>query len=148
MSSKKKAAKPAHVAKKKAASAKKPSQKSPQKSSPKPPQKPSAKSAAFSLRRQPPPAKAQGGKSATAAKPEPKKIPPPRAYHMQVGSDVLTRLVPHVRPMAGRVPSVFNDLPDSIRPRKVEDGRVYLVEEEGDAAVPTAAKQNSASHFF
>lgn len=52
------------------------------------------------------------------------------SYKMQVGTDVQPRLIPHVVPHAGRVPSSVKNLPEHLQPLKVSTGRLYLVEDE------------------
>ena len=52
-----------------------------------------------------------------------------RAYQMQVMEEVLPQVRAHVVPPSGRVPAVCKDLPKHLQPAKVEDNRVYLVED-------------------
>ncbi len=74
------------------------------------------------------------------------KIPPKRAYQMQVGADVLARLTPHVQGVIGRIPSVFQTLPASLKPSKVEGGRVYLTEEVEETFVPSLIEMQILSY--
>ncbi|MDD4319214.1 MAG: hypothetical protein PHW10_02735, partial [Candidatus Peribacteraceae bacterium] len=90
-----------------------------------------------------------------AAKPQvvapkaPVKMPAKRAYQVQVGTEVLPPLVPHVQALVGRTPSVFKDLGEAVQPKKVEDGRVYLVEEEADVSRPSLIEMQIHSyHWF
>jgi DNA-directed RNA polymerase subunit beta len=73
-----------------------------------------------------------------------------RAYQLHVTTDVLPRLVPHIIPPLGRIPSVFQKLPETIQAKKVEDGRVYLTEEEGGVPhVPSLIEMQIQSyHWF
>jgi DNA-directed RNA polymerase subunit beta len=80
------------------------------------------------------------------AAPKPVKLPPKRNYQMQVGSDVLPPLKPHVIPTLGRIPSVFQTLPESLNPSKLEDGRVYMVNEESHAHVPSLIEMQILSY--
>ncbi len=118
----------------------------------KPENKKSTKSASFSLK-----------KKGEAKKPEPKKeapkpagkamegkstkrMPERKGYQMQVGADVLPRLVPHVRPLIGRIPAVLQDFPDPIKAKKLEDGRVYLVDEDSEVQVPSLIEMQIQSY--
>jgi len=74
------------------------------------------------------------------------KMPPARAYQMHVGTDVLPALNPHIVPVAGRVPSVFKDLSSEIQPKKVEDGRIYLVPDQGNPHVPSLIEMQILSY--
>ena len=110
----------------------------------KPVPKKAVKSASFSLKRKPEAKKAEPKKEAPKA--PAKKIPERKGYQMQVGSDVLPRLVPHVRPMTGRIPSVFQGLPQHLQARKMEDGRVFLVEEDAEVEVPSLIEMQIQSY--
>jgi DNA-directed RNA polymerase subunit beta len=76
----------------------------------------------------------------------PVKMPPKRNYQMHVTTDVLPRLVPHVVPVAGRTPAVFSRLPQELHPAKVQDGRVFLVQEEDEAHVPSLIEMQIQSY--
>ncbi|MCK5018413.1 MAG: hypothetical protein KAS32_15245, partial [Candidatus Peribacteraceae bacterium] len=59
-----------------------------------------------------------------------KKLSEQRSYDMQVSDAVLPKIVPHVIPPAGKVPASLKNLPAHLYPKRVVDGRVYLVKEE------------------
>ena len=69
-------------------------------------------------------------KKESPAKKSTKKTSSSKGYKMQVGTDVQPRLVPHVVPHAGRIPSSVKNLPDHLQPLKVSTGRLFLVEDE------------------
>lgn len=51
-------------------------------------------------------------------------------YKLDVISDVLPNLVPHVVPAAGKVPSVCKDFPEHLQPVKVSSNRLFMVDDE------------------
>ncbi|MFA6039505.1 MAG: DNA-directed RNA polymerase subunit beta [Candidatus Peribacteraceae bacterium] len=137
------------------ASKKKPSKKNHQKKSvkkkvavtKKPSPKKATKSASFSIKKKTVPAvKAKEVKKFPLKAAETKKGPAQRGYQMQVGNDVLPLLVPHVRPMLGRIPSVFQGLPEHLQAKKLEDGRVFLVEEDSEVEVPSLIEMQIQSY--
>ena len=65
---------------------------------------------------------------------------------MHVDEGVLPRVIPHIVPIAGRMPAVCKDLPPEIQPKQVKDGRVYLVEDEGIAMVPSLIEMQLQSY--
>ncbi len=75
-----------------------------------------------------------------------KKSPPKQAYQLHVDTDVLPRLVPHIVPTAGRIPSVFQKLPEYLQAKSVQAGRVYLVEDEGNPFVPSLIEMQILSY--
>jgi len=108
-------------------------------------------------------AKAPAGKSSKAAKPEAPKavartvakkaptkfaLPAPKGYKMQVGSDVLPQLIPHVVPALGRIPAACKDLPKHLQPVKVEQERCYLVGDEGISQVESLIEMQIKSYAW
>ncbi|MBU0458596.1 DNA-directed RNA polymerase subunit beta [Patescibacteria group bacterium] len=77
-----------------------------------------------------------------------KNIPKPkRGYKTSVPNEVLPTVYPHIIPMAGRIPSVVKDFPSSIRPARVQDGRLYFVEdEEGAELIPSLIEMQLRSY--
>ena len=69
-----------------------------------------------------------------------------KGYQMHVDEGVLPRVIPHIVPIAGRMPAVCKDLPAEIQPKQVKDGRVYLVEDEGIAMVPSLIEMQLQSY--
>src|SRR3989344_3929028 len=81
------------------------------------------------------------------AAPAPKKIVvPKKAYQMHVEEKVLCQVRPHIVPLAGRVPSVAAHFPEHLRVRKVEDGRLYLVDDQGNPHVPSLIEMQLQSY--
>ncbi len=74
------------------------------------------------------------------------KVPPKRAYQMQVGADVIPKLTPHVVGVSSKPPAVFQTLPPSLKPMKVESGRVYLTEEAEETFVPSLIEMQNQSY--
>ncbi|TSC57855.1 MAG: DNA-directed RNA polymerase subunit beta [Candidatus Peregrinibacteria bacterium Greene0416_19] len=71
------------------------------------------------------------------------------SYQMQVDASVLPPLNAHIIPLAGRIPSVAQGFPASIQLRRLEDGRAYLVGEEGVPNVPSLIEMQIQSyHWF
>jgi len=70
------------------------------------------------------------------------------AYQMHVGVDVLPPLIPHIIPVQGRIPSIFQELPESIQAEKLEDGRIYLVPDEGTGYVPSLIEMQIHSYAW
>jgi DNA-directed RNA polymerase subunit beta len=81
---------------------------------------------------------------------KPVKMPPKKAYQMHVDDTVLPPLNPHTVPAPGRIPAVGSSFPASIAINKVEDGRVFLVDEEaGSSYVPSLIEMQIHSyHWF
>ena len=52
-----------------------------------------------------------------------------RAYQMRVEEEVMPQVRPHVVPAADRIPSACKKLPNNLRPVKVEDNRLFFVED-------------------
>ncbi len=91
----------------------------------------------------------KGGKQVPAAPVMPPRIikmPPKKPYQMHVEEVVLPQLNPHIVPYQGRTPSVFQGLPEDIQPKKVESGRVYLVEDKGNPHVPSLIEMQIMSY--
>ncbi|MDD5623482.1 MAG: DNA-directed RNA polymerase subunit beta [Candidatus Peribacteraceae bacterium] len=97
-------------------------------------------------------AKHPAKKVATQRKVAPKKAAPPRSqkkveapkkpvivakrsYKMHVEEKILPQLEANVIPSGGRIPAGCKDLPSHLQPRKVEDGRVYVSEDESVSMV-------------
>ncbi|MDO8649579.1 MAG: DNA-directed RNA polymerase subunit beta [Candidatus Peregrinibacteria bacterium] len=74
------------------------------------------------------------------------KLPPARSYQMQVEQVVLPQLRPHITPSPGRIPSFSESLPAFIKPHTLQDGRVYLVEDEGNPHVPSLIEMQILSY--
>src|SRR3989344_8477614 len=92
----------------------------------------------------------KAGKPATKTAPpvQPKMIksPPKRAYQMHVEQNVLPQVIPHIVPGAGRIPSVTANFADFMKVRKVEDGRCYFVDDEGNPHVPSLIEMQLLSY--
>jgi hypothetical protein len=73
-----------------------------------------------------------------------------KPYKMEVTKEVLPRLKPHTVPVAGRIPSVAQQFSKEIAVSKVEDGRVYLIDEESASTyVPSLIEMQIQSyHWF
>ena len=56
-----------------------------------------------------------------------KKVTAKRAYQMRVADEVMPNVLAHVVPPAGRIPSACKHLPKKLQPVKVEDNRLYFV---------------------
>ncbi len=166
------------VKKKPKAAAKKPAKKvAPKKAAPKKvvAKKPAPKKVAPA--KKPAPAPKPVLKKEVAKKPEPKKIElrrnnmqeekaPPKPltaaqekkielarkkpYKMEVSKEVLPRLKAHTVPLAGRIPAVASQFSKDIAVSKVEDGRVYLIDEESASSyVPSLIEMQIQSyHWF
>jgi hypothetical protein len=74
------------------------------------------------------------------------KMPPKKPYQMHVGDDVTPLVIPHIVPHQGRTPAVFQGLDAQIQPKKVESGRVYLVEDKGNPHVPSLIEMQILSY--
>ncbi|MEK7591135.1 MAG: hypothetical protein AAB489_02925, partial [Patescibacteria group bacterium] len=75
-----------------------------------------------------------------------KIVVPKRAYQMQVDAQVLPQVIPHIVPGAGRVPSVAQSFPPLLKVQKVEDGRCYFVDDEGNPHVPSLIEMQLLSY--
>jgi DNA-directed RNA polymerase subunit beta len=84
-----------------------------------------------------PKAKASEKKTMTSGK---------KGYQMHIEDNVLPTVHPHIIPTAGRIPSVFQKLPEELQARKVEDGRVYLVDDESTGYVPSLIEMQIQSY--
>ncbi|OGJ56544.1 DNA-directed RNA polymerase subunit beta [Candidatus Peribacteria bacterium RIFCSPHIGHO2_02_FULL_52_16] len=73
-------------------------------------------------------------------------MPPKRAYQMQVEKEVLPQVIPHIVPGAGRIPSVSHSFPAYLKVHKVEDGRCYFVDDEGNPHVPSLIEMQLLSY--
>ena len=68
-----------------------------------------------------------------------------RAYQLHVESSVLPEVVPHVIPSSSKIPAFLKDLPEYLQPKRMVDGRVYLVDEES-VDVPTLIEMQLESY--
>ncbi len=76
----------------------------------------------------------------------PVKMPPKKAYQMHVDDSVLPPLYPHIVPVAGRIPSVFQNLPEHLKPQRVENGRVTLRDDDVAPLVPSLIEMQIQSY--
>jgi DNA-directed RNA polymerase subunit beta len=76
----------------------------------------------------------------------PAKAAPKANYQLHVDDTVLPALNPHIVPLAGRVPAVFQGLPELIQAKRVESGRIYLVDESGTPQVPSLIEMQIQSY--
>ncbi|MBI3332030.1 DNA-directed RNA polymerase subunit beta [Candidatus Peregrinibacteria bacterium] len=83
---------------------------------------------------------------AVAAPPPKKIVVPKKAYQMHVDEKVLCHVRPHIVPIAGRVPTVAASFPKHLEVKKVEDGRLYLVDDEGNPHVPSLIEMQLLSY--
>ncbi len=91
-----------------------------------------------------------GGKQAPQQedilRPLKKLVVPKKPYQMHVDQEVVPHVHPHVIPPSGRVPSVFANLPEALHPKKVQMGRVTLVEDEDNSHVPSLIEMQILSY--
>ncbi|MSR86620.1 DNA-directed RNA polymerase subunit beta [Candidatus Peribacteria bacterium] len=71
---------------------------------------------------------------------------PKKPYQMHVDEEVVPHVHPHVIPPAGRTPAVFARLPDLPQPKKIEMGRVLLVEQDDHSHVPSLIEMQILSY--
>lgn len=104
--------------------------------------------------------KKAASKKVTTKKAAPKKAPAKKAtkkaapkarsagagYSLDVESGILPRVIPHIVPHNGRIPASCKDLPASVMPRKVVDGRTYLVDDQGISQVPSLIEMQIESY--
>ncbi len=67
-------------------------------------------------------------------------------YEMDVGEEILPRLVPHIPAANGRVPAVFKDLPAYLQPSKMVENRVFLTNDQGITHVPSLIEMQIESY--
>ncbi len=91
-------------------------------------------------------AKAQQQTDILKAPLKPVKMPPKRAYQLQVDTDVLPSLNPHITPPAGRIPAVFQALPAHLQAKSNQNGRIFLVDDEGNPHVPSLIEMQILSY--
>ena len=103
-------------------------------------------------------AKKPAPKMVASKKPDPKaaaaapgpvkqiKMPAKKPYQLQVDDEVLPRLNAHIVPGAGRTPAVFQNLPEYLHPKRIENGRVFLVDESGTPNVPSLIEMQIQSY--
>ncbi len=131
------AKKPKPVAKK--APAKKPAPKPAPKKAPAAKPKPEAKKAT--------PAPAMKTVAKVAPKAAPKKSAPARAgYVVDVDAAILPHLRPHLPPSQSKIPKMLEDLPKLIRPAKIQNDRVFLVNDQGITHVPSLIEMQIESY--
>lgn len=89
-------------------------------------------------------------KPLTAAQEKKIELARKKPYKMEVSKEVLPRLKAHTVPLAGRIPAVAQQFSKEIAVSKVEDGRVYLVDEESASSyVPSLIEMQIQSyHWF
>jgi DNA-directed RNA polymerase subunit beta len=69
-----------------------------------------------------------------------------QGYQMHVEEGVLPALIPHIVPGIGRIPAVFKSLPEYLQPNKIEDNRVYMVEDVQNTHVPSLIEMQILSY--
>lgn len=94
---------------------------------------------------------AQAGKSVAAKKvvaggKKPSDFDGKRGYQIHVDDTVLPQVIPHIVPIAGRMPAGCKHLPEHLQPKQVRDGRVYLGEDEGISMVPSLIEMQLLSY--
>ena len=77
---------------------------------------------------------------------KPVKMPAKKPYQLEVDTDVLPRLNAHIVPTPGRIPAVFQNLPELIQAKSVQSGRIFLVEDEGNPHVPSLIEMQILSY--
>ncbi len=71
---------------------------------------------------------------------------PKKPYQMHVEQEVLPQVHPHVIPTPGRTPAVFERLPETLQPKKIEMKRITLVEDEDNSHVPSLIEMQILSY--
>jgi DNA-directed RNA polymerase subunit beta len=101
------------------------------------------------------PSGATRGKPAPSKKaPAPKKAPPSAAkrsigkgkYILDIEPSILPKIVPLIEPPAGRIPSSLKDISPVAKPLKVNDGRVFFVDDQGISHVPSLIEMQIESY--
>lgn len=75
-----------------------------------------------------------------------RKLPPRQAYVLDVDPVILPNILPHLPSPSGRIPAGCKSLPERLQPKKVIDDRVYLVNDEGIATVPSLIEMQLESY--
>ncbi len=112
--------------------------------------KPVAKKAAPAPAKKPAPAAKpkEALKTVTkVTKAAPKKLAPARAgYVVDVDVAIQPRLRPHLPPSQNRIPKELAELPELIRPAKIQNNRVFLVDDQGITHVPSLIEMQIESY--
>jgi DNA-directed RNA polymerase subunit beta len=87
-------------------------------------------------------------KTGDSVKKEVKKAVPARAYKMQVGQEVLPKVIPHVVPSAGRPSASIKNLPAHLQPSKISNNRMFLVEDEQMSQVDSLIEMQIESYAW
>ncbi len=83
----------------------------------------------------------------TAPKPPQKKSTPARTgYVVDVDPAILPHLRPHLPPSQNKIPKALEDLPKLIRPAKIQNDRVFLVNDQGITHVPSLIEMQIESY--
>ena len=92
-------------------------------------------------------AKKGSSKTATATKKPAtkKKASSKKSYDMNVPPQALPRLLPHVVPPSDRIPAAVKKLPEHLHPKRMENGRVFLSDDE-QVAVPSLIEMQIESY--
>ncbi len=76
-----------------------------------------------------------------------KKTPGTKAmYQMDVDSAILPKIIPHLEAPNDRVPNSIKDLPEDIAAKRVTEGRVFIVNDEGVSHVPSLIEMQLESY--
>ena len=76
-----------------------------------------------------------------------KKAPVARAqYQMDVEQLILPQIIPHLQPPLDKVPESIKDLPADISAKKVIEGRVFIVDDQGVSHVPSLIEMQLESY--
>ncbi|HVW66413.1 MAG TPA: DNA-directed RNA polymerase subunit beta [Candidatus Peribacteraceae bacterium] len=67
-------------------------------------------------------------------------------YQMDVDAEILPQVHPHLAPPADRVPASIKDLPETMAAKKVVDGRVFIVDDQGISHVPSLIEMQIESY--
>ena len=67
-------------------------------------------------------------------------------YVMDVENEILPQIISLIEPPAGRIPASLKDLPPEAAARKVNDGRVFFVDDQGISHVPSLIEMQIESY--
>lgn len=67
-------------------------------------------------------------------------------YQMDVEQSILPQIIPHLQPPLDKVPDSIKDLPADIAAKKVIEGRVFIVDDQGVSHVPSLIEMQLESY--
>ncbi len=75
-----------------------------------------------------------------------KKTGPKAAYQLDVEDGILPNIIPHLQPPLDKVPDSIKNLPAYIAAKKVIEGRVFIVDDQGVSHVPSLIEMQLESY--